>query len=171
MSNLGVSYALVKQDVDKLKIVDKKGRLDYMFNIIEPVYFDEHEDYVLEIPYTWESMHRLFTGGKLEFRKQDYKDKYKPLCYAVLGGEVLYDEYDGYITLKTPEQVKDIAKALEKLNKEDCEELYYKQEEKNVDPEADYIDFDDLWEDIEHSVKFFKKAAADNRYVIFTVDF
>ena len=38
MSNLGVSYALVKQDVDKLKIIDKKGRLDYMFNIIEPVY-------------------------------------------------------------------------------------------------------------------------------------
>ena len=84
---------------------------------------------------------------------------------------MLYDEYDGYITLKTPEQVKDIAKALEKLNKEDCEELYYKQEEKNVDPEADYDNFDELWEDIEHSVKFFKKAAADNRYVIFTVDF
>ena len=97
MSNLGVSYALVKQDVDKLKIIDKKGRLDYMFNIIEPVYFDEHEDYVLEILILGNQCIGFYRW-KLEFRKQDYKDKYKPLCYAVLGGEVLYDEYDGYIT-------------------------------------------------------------------------
>lgn len=119
MSCLGVLFALAEKDVDKLRAVPRAERFGYMYEEIERIYFEDYPEYKQEMDKSWDAMHRMLTDGSLVYGNQN-----QPLCYVVLGGEVLYGEDDGILVLKTPEQVGQAAHMLSRRDKETCRRAY-----------------------------------------------
>lgn len=179
MSCLAVLFALDEQDVRKLRSVERRERSDYMHEEIEELFFDNHPKYTYELDKSWDAMHRMLTDGNLNF-----KNEFPPLCNVIFGGEFLYglvredsrevivpeEEDDEYMILKTPEQVAEIAGALPQRTKEECRERYYMIDEEDYGFPPDEEDFEYTWEYLEDSIAFWKKAAEEGRYVLFTVD-
>ncbi len=179
MGCLAVLFALDGQEVEKLRAVQREGRAVYMHDEIEERFFDEFPEYTCELDKSWDAMHRMLTDGNL-----DFENKCPPLCNVVFGGEPLYgvvrkpsgetvtpeEEDDAFIILKTPEQVTEVAKALPLLPKETCEERYCKIDAEDYGMQPDAEDFDYTWEYLQGSLDFWKRAAEEGRYVLFTVD-
>src|SRR4051794_675315 len=104
----GVHFALSEAEVEHLRsLPSEKDRLDYIVEDIEDSYFAEREEYLAESDKAWDAIHRALTDGELTWDGGDY-----PLNYVVLAGELLYTEPDYIMSLKSPEQVRDIAAAL-----------------------------------------------------------
>lgn len=178
MSCLAVLFALSEQEVLELKSVPRKERADYMHNEIEEVFFDEFPEDMLELDRSWDLMHRILTDGNL-----DFENKFPPLCNVIFGGEQLYgitlengehvvpeDEDDEFIILKTPKQVQEIAEALPKRTREECLQCYELVDEEDYGFPLDEEEFEYTWEMIQESIPFWEKAAAEQKYVLFTVD-
>ncbi len=179
MGCLAVLFALNEQDVEKLRAVERKERCDYMREEIEEVFFDEYPEYLCELDKSWDAMHRMLTDGNLNF-----ENKFQPLCNVIFGGEFLYGlrrkvsgtviiprgEDDEYMILKTPEQVAEIAEALPRKTKEECRKCYDMIDEEDYGMQPDDEDFEYTWEYLQYSLDFWKKAAEEKRYVLFTVD-
>ncbi|RGZ01609.1 DUF1877 family protein [Clostridium sp. AM58-1XD] len=179
MGCLAVLFALNEQEVDKLKAVKRQERSDYLHEEIEETFFEEYPEYTCELDKSWDAMHRMLTDGNLNF-----ENKYPPLCNVIFGGEFLYGlvrkssgkvtcpraEDDEYIILKTPEEVKEIAKVLPYRTKEECRKCYYMIDKEDYGLQTDEEDFEYTWTYLQDSLDFWKKAAEENRYVLFTVD-
>ena len=179
MGCLAVLFALNEQDVEKLRLVKRGDRSDYMHDEIEEIFFDDYPEYTCELDKSWDAMHRMLTDGNLNF-----ENKFQPLCNVIFGGEFLYglkressgkviipeEEDDEYMILKTPEQVAEIARVLPERTKEECRACYYKIDEEDYGFRPDEEDFEYTWEYLQSSIEFWKKAAEDKRYVLFTVD-
>lgn len=88
----------------------------------------------------------------------------------ILGGESVYNEDDYVMVLKTPAEVISIAKAVEKADDDFLRKGY-----NQIDPQ-DYglrlteedLDYTCTW--FNDSKEFWKLAASEGRYVLFTVD-
>lgn len=179
MGCLAVLFALNEQDVKNLLAVKRSERSDYMHEEIEETFFDSFPEYMCELDKSWDAMHRMLTDGNL-----DFENKFSPLCNVIFGGEFVYgltrepsgeaviveDEDDEYMILKTPEQVAQIAEALPKKTKEECRKCYDMIDEEDYGMELDDEDFEYTWEYLQDSLEFWKKAAEEKRYVLFTVD-
>ena len=88
---------------------------------IEEEYFNKYPDKLCELDKSWDAIHRTLTDGKLEWTNGDY-----PLNHIILGGEILYFQQDYIMTLKTPDQVKDIFKGFDLVTKETFRNRYFK---------------------------------------------
>jgi hypothetical protein len=164
MSCLGVLFSLDKNVVDHLKsFSDDEERLDYLQGDIEEVYFEEHPEWVCELDKAWDAIHRTLTDGNLEWKNGEY-----PLNHFILGGEILYSQDDYIMTLKSPQQVNDICNALASITVGLFKEKY-SQIRKEVYETSDE-DLEYSWEWFDQSRDFWKRAAADRRYVLFTAD-
>lgn len=164
MSCLGVLFSLDKKAVDHLKsFSDDEERLDYLQGDIEEVYFEDHPEWVCELDKTWDAIHRTLTNGKLEWKNGEY-----PLNHFILAGEILYSEDDYIMSLKSPQQVSDIYSALAKITIEQFKQKYL-QIDKEVYETSDE-DLEYTWQWFDQSREFWKRAAADKRYVLFTAD-
>ena len=112
----------------------------------------------------WDAIHRCLTDGTL-------RNGQGPLGWCILGGEQLHQDASYNISLLTPEQVQQVAEALQ-LTKEWMRARFFK-----IDP-ADYgtagmlrdEDFDYTWDWFEGVRDYYSKAAAEGRWSIFTVD-
>jgi hypothetical protein len=120
---------------------------------------------VAELDKSWDALHRSLTDGKLEYTNGQF-----PFNHVILGGEILYNAGDYIITLKTPEQVKDIAIAIEQLEKNALRDGYRKIDEDDYGSPLTEEDFEYTWEWMEGTKDFWTTAAANNRHVLFTVD-
>lgn len=179
MSCLAVLFALNEQEVEKLMSVARDGRSEYMHEEIEELFFDDFPEFVCELDKSWDAMHRMLTDGNLDFTNQ-----YPPLCNVIFGGELIYglvrkpsgevtiidDEDDEYMILKSPEQVAEIAEALPKRTKEECRKCYDRIDGDDYGMEPDEEDFEYTWEYLQDSLSFWRKAADEKRYVLFTAD-
>jgi hypothetical protein len=166
MSCLGVLFSLDKVTVDKLKsFPSDEERLDYLQMEIEEEYFNKHPDKLAELDKAWDAIHRTLTDGKLEWTNGDY-----PLNHIILGGEILYFQQDYIMTLKTPEQVKDIFKSFDLVTKESFRDRYFKIDKDLYGSNTTEDDFDYTWTWFSQSREFWKQATEDNRYVLFTAD-
>lgn len=179
MGCLAVLFALNEQEVEKLRAVKRKERADYMHEEIEEIFFDDYPEYTCELDKSWDAMHRMLTDGNLNFENQ-----FPPLCNVIFGGEFLYglvrqpsgeviipeEEEDEFMILKTPEQVAEIAKALPERSKEECRKCYYMIDKEDYGFPPDEEDFEYTWYYLQDSLDFWKKAAEEKRYVLFTVD-
>lgn len=166
MPCLGVLFSLDKDTVLKLKSLSTDDeRLEFIQEEIEPTYFDNFPQRMAELVQSWDALHRSLTDGKLTYTNGTF-----PLNHVVMGGEVVYNADNYIMTLKTPEQVKAIASEVIKIDKENLKKRYY-----NID-EADYEfpltedDFEFTWEWFDLSKEFWKLAAEESRFVLFTVD-
>lgn len=166
MAYLGVHFALSSDDVALLlsKQSDDE-RLALVQENIEVRYFEESRTYLAQSDKAWDAMHRALSEGPLSYDGGKY-----PLNHVVLGGQPLYDEDDYIISLKTPEQVKDVALALASLEKDQFRERY-----NAIDPEEYGFDLTDedfqyTWEWFQEVRTLYQTAASEGRHVLFTAD-
>jgi hypothetical protein len=93
-----------------------------------------------------------------------------PLNHVVLAGELLYTEPDYIMSLKSPEQVRDIAAALLGITEAKFRRRYFA-----IDPAAygcpvNEEDFSYTWGWFQDIRRLYTRAAAEHRYVLFTAD-
>ena len=163
MGCLGVHFALTADEVEKLKsFPDDSGHLDFLQEELEEKYFGEEPDFKAESDKAWDAMHRALTDGKLEYGGADARS------LVVLGGEPLYFENDYIIVLKTPEQVREVAGVVTSISKSNMRQGY-----DNISPKAygypkSDEDFEYTWDWFQGVAELFKKAAQENRFVLFT---
>ncbi|MDR0902425.1 MAG: YfbM family protein [Opitutaceae bacterium] len=166
MSCLGVHFSLSEKEILKLKSFKADSdRLEYLQEEIEEVYFDEHEDRVAESDKSWDAMHRALADGDLSYTKGPY-----PLRLVVMGGEPLYAASDYIMSLKAPAEVRDAAKALSTITKDDFRKRYDAINEAKYDYPKSDEDFECTWGWLAGVVIFYKKAAEEGRWVLFSVD-
>jgi hypothetical protein len=120
MSCLGVHFALTKKEVSHLRALeDEQDRLDHLQEVIEEHYLNLEKEFAAQSDKSWDAMHRALADGKLSWDGGDY-----PLNHTVLAGELLYTDSDYIMSLKTPEQVRDIAAALSGITEADFRRRY-----------------------------------------------
>lgn len=100
----------------------------------------------------------------------EYTNGHFPLNHVILGGELLYTSGDYIMSLKSPEQVKMVAEAIDAINKPSLKEKYYEINEIDYGFSLTEEDFEYTWDWLEQSKSFWQLAAGQNRYVLFTVD-
>ncbi|MCF2875558.1 MULTISPECIES: YfbM family protein [unclassified Tenacibaculum] len=166
MAYLGVLFSLSQKEVQKLKsFLSDEDRLDYLQEEIEEVYFEDYPERFAELEKSWDALHRSLTNGKLEWDNGSF-----PLNHTILGGELIYRKRNYIMSLKTPEQVKEIYSTLKDIAKTDLRTRYNKIDSKNYGFELTEEDFEYTWDWFEESKEFWKKADLENRYVLFTAD-
>lgn len=168
MSCLGVYFALTQPEVELLRsFEDERDRLEHLKEVIEAQYFEQQPDFLAETDKSWDALHRSLSGGELtwEGREGEY-----PLNHVVMGGESLYSKDDYIIRLKTREQVEDIAKALEPITEDEFRLRYFKINAETYPTPLSEEDFEYTWGWFEGVRELYNRAAAANRYVLFTAD-
>lgn len=164
MGCLGVHFALLDDEVEGLtsKVSDAE-RLAYLLEEIEEKYFADHRDWLAESDKAWDAMHRTLTDGELGWDNGEF-----PLNHVVLGGEILYELDDYIMTLKTPEEVQEIAKALIQITEETFRKNYFEIDEDEYGFPVDESDFEYTWSWFQGVRKLYDRAALAHRWVLFT---
>jgi len=166
VSCLGVHFALTEKEVVHLRsLIDEKARLEYLKEVIEETYFREHPDLKAESDKSWDAMHRSLANGQLTWDGGEY-----PLNHTVLAGELLYTDSDYIMSLKTPEQVRDIAAALPAITEADFRQRYLAIDEKSYGFPLSDQDFRYTWDCFQGVRELYALAAKEGRFVLFTAD-
>ena len=173
MACLGVLFSLDEKTVLKLKsFKSDEERLDYLQEEIEEEMMSNEPERFAELDKSWDALHRSLTDGKLEWTDETLKftNGTFPLNHVIIGGEPLYFGDDYIMSLKTPEQTIRIAEAISQISKETLSNGYYAIDSDEYGFELTEEDFEYTWTWFQESLEFWKKAAAEKRYVLFTVD-
>jgi len=166
MGCLRVHYALTEKDAIHLRsLPSEETRLDYVQEVIEEHYFESQPEWKAETDKSWDALHRLLTDGELSWEGGDY-----PLNHTVLAGELLYTEPDYIMSLKTPQQVRDIAAALSRLNEDEFKRRYFAINADSYGFPLSDEDFGYTWDWFQGVRDLYRGAAKDGRYVLFTAD-
>ena len=166
MSCLGVHFALTNSEVAKLKSMPgEQDRLEYLTEEIEVKYLDGDKQFAAESDKSWDAMHRVLSDSQLTWDGGDY-----PLNHVVLAGELLYTDDDYIMSLKTPSQVKDIANVIDHISVENFKSRYLNINSYDYGFELTDEDFEYTWEWFQNVRQLYKRAAANDRYVLFTAD-
>lgn len=166
MSCLGVHFALTNEQVSELRKHDSdEARLGFVKETLEPDFFEKHPESMAECDKAWDAMHRALADSSLSWTGGSY-----PLNHTVLAGEPLYTESDYIMSLKTPAQVSDVAKALKDLSETDFRKRYFTIKPSDYGCPLTEDDFQYTWEWFQKVRTLFIKAAAENRFVLFTAD-
>jgi hypothetical protein len=166
MSCLGVHFALTEQEATHLRsLPDDQSRLEHVHEVIEETYFEKHPDLKAESDKSWDAMHRALAEGQLNWASGEY-----PLNHTVLAGELLYSESDYIISLKTPEQVHDIATALAGITEADFLRRYLAIDVTSYGFPLSDEDFRYTWEWFQGVRDLYARAAQEGRFILFTAD-
>lgn len=166
MGCLGVHFAITAREVEQLRsIADERQRLDHMKEVVEVAYFESFPDFKAESDKAWDAIHRVLADGKLTWGGGAY-----PLNHAVLAGELLYTGSDYIMSLKRPEQVRDIAAALASIDEAQFRDRYFAIESSDYGFELSEEDFGYTWEWFQEVRDLYQRAADERRYVLFTAD-
>jgi hypothetical protein len=166
MACLGVLFSLDEETVSKLKSFESdEDRLDFLQEDIEENIMTNEPERFAEFDKSWDALHRSLTDGKFEWTNGTY-----PLNHVILGGQQIYFEDDYIMSLKTPGQVEIIAEAIVTISKEDLRKGYNKIDSKDYGFDLTDEDFEYTWTWFQDSLEFWKKAAFEKRFVLFTAD-
>lgn len=166
MSCRGVHFALTEDDVAAIRMLeDEQQRLTYLQEEVEEKYCADPMTYAAESDKAWDAMHRALADGELTWDGGDY-----PLNHAVLAGELLYTQSDYIMSLKTPQQVRDVAAGLAGLSEGDFRKRYNAIDSTNYGQDLTDEDFDYTWDWFQNVRQLFQRAASEGRYVLFTAD-
>ena len=110
----------------------------------------------------WDAIHRSLTDGNLEWDNGSY-----PLNHVILGGELLYHESDYILSLKLPDQVRDIATALDGYTKDEFRAGYGRIDPRTAGYKVGDEDFEYTWHWFVPLRRFYARAAKDTRAVVF----
>ena len=166
MGCLGVLFSISKEEADALKAIENDSDLlEYLQNEIEERYFESEPARKVELDKAWDAIHRSLTDGCLGNDNGSF-----PLNAVILGGEALSSDDDYIMSLKTPEEVQQIAEALGKVGREQLRQAYFKIDEENYGFPVNEEDFDYTWQWFSGLKPFYNKAADEKRFVLFTAD-
>lgn len=166
MGCLGVHFALTIEDVQALKaLADERERLAYLTDELEERYFQAPKSYIAQSDKSWDAMHRALCDGAWSGGGGG-----SPLGHVVLGGAPLTSDDDYIMSLKTPEQVRAIASALEGLTKGGLRERYDRIDGARYAGQLGDDDFEIMWSWFLGVRALYVKAAAEGRSVLFTAD-
>jgi len=136
-----------------------------IINEIEEIYFQRHKQYVAESDKAWDAMHRALSDGTLSWKGGTY-----PLNHVVLGGRRLYHGRDYILSLKTPEQVHDIAAALSTIDDPEFRRRYLAIDPRDYDGPHGEAGFGYTWHWLQNVRRLYDFAARERRHVLFTAD-
>lgn len=166
MSCLGVHFALTSEQVCELRnLSSEEAILEHLQEKIEPEFFEQHPEFVVESDKAWDAIHRVLADGTLRKTGGTY-----PLNHAVLAGEQLYRKSDYIVSLKTPAQVAEIAKALAVFNETEFKKRYFAIKPGDYGMPVTEEDYKYTWEWFLGVKDFYVGAAAENRFILFTAD-
>ncbi len=159
----GVFFAITPEQAAEFQ--KSAGDDDHLMELVEAIEKDWDEAHLAECDKAWDAMHRALTDGELQYGNGAY-----PLNHCVLSPRQLYRGDDYIVSLVTPEEVRDVAPALQELTKEWFDGRY-----RTVVP-ADYAreygddDREYTWSWFEAVRDLYSAAAREGRAVVFTVD-
>lgn len=160
MAARGVLFALSRAEVAALRSVEDEARLDHLHEKIEGPFFRASKHLVGETDKAWDAIHRALTEGTLAWDGGTY-----PLNHAILGGEALFGNDDYILSLKTPDQVREIATALAHMTRSEFRRRYDAIDILDYDGEMGDQDLDYTWEWFTNVRELYRRAAQDGRYV------
>jgi hypothetical protein len=166
MGCLGVHFALTEKETAHLRSLKKEqARLGYVTDVIEEAYFNDHADLKAESDKAWDAMHRVLADGKLTWDGGEY-----PLNHAVLAGELLYTDSDYIMSLKTPQQVREIAAALAEITEKEFRRRYFAIDTQSYCEPLSEEDLGYTWHSFQAVRDLYARAAIKGRFVLFTAD-
>jgi hypothetical protein len=155
MSCLGVHFALTEEDVAALRaIADEQERLSFLQEDIEERYLAKPATYAAESDKSWDAMHRVLSDGQLTWNGGTY-----PLNHAVLAGELLYTDSDYIMTLKSPDQVRDIAGGVRSMTEAQFRVRYDAIDRGSYGSELSDEDFNYTWQWFQGVRELYERAA------------
>lgn len=158
-------FALSADQTAQLRTIrDERKRLDYVREI-EERFLSGEKTWAAETDKSWDALHRLMADGRLTWDGGTY-----PLNHVVLAGELLYTGDDYIMTLKTPAQVRDIDGALRQMTETEFRERYFRIDATDYDVELSEDDLEYTWGWFGGVRDLYMRAAAVDRYVLFTAD-
>lgn len=162
MSCLGVLFALTDADTQRLLAA---GGSDAVMTIVEEIEEKWDEASLFQTDKAWDALHRCLSNGTLFHDEGEY-----PLNRTILGGKHLYDGEDYVVAYVAPNEVKDVAAALAPLTEKELRTRYDAMDADDYNGEHGEEDFKYIWGQFLGVREFYKKAAAEGRSVVFTVD-
>ncbi len=166
MSCLGVHFALTEKEAVHLRsLPDDRSRLQHVREVIEESYFREHSELMAESAKSWDALHRTLTDGQISWTGGKY-----PWSHVVLAGEQLYRKSDYFMSLKTPQQVHDIAQLLPAITESEFRQRYFAIDAKSYGFPLSEEDFGYTWEWFQGVRELYQRAAREGRFVLFTAD-
>jgi hypothetical protein len=162
MGSRGVHLALADEESRRLLAADGN---EAVWAVLEEIEKRWDKAWLAESGNAWDAMHRSLSNGTLYYDEGEY-----PLNRAVLGGKHLYDGDDHVVAYVPPHEVKDVAAALAAITGDAFRKRYDAIDPDDYEGEHGQEDFDDAWSGFERVRDLYKKAAADGRAVVFTVD-
>lgn len=165
MGCLGLHFSLDAQQVEAIEAIeDEDERVSHVQDEFEEQLWTADPSRAQETDKAWDGIHRALTDGSLSWGDGT------PLSQAILGGELLYEEDDYILSLKSPDEVKQIAAALREVTRERLRAGYDRIDAKSYGGELSDRDFEYTWTWFEKLVGFYERAAAAGRFVLFTAD-
>ena len=165
MSCRGLFLAITDEEVAALTATaTHAGRVEYTIGQLESTYFGS--DRSCETDKAWDGIHSAFDGNGLELPF----DGSEPLKLVVLGGEPMHSESDHVLVLKTPEQARAAALALDGVDETAFRELYFAIDPNTYDGEIDEQEFGYHWDYLQDIKNFYRCAVAAGHSVLFSVD-
>jgi hypothetical protein len=162
MACLGVHFAPAEEDARRLLAAEDNAGVLAVIEEIEEAW---DEAWLAQSDKAWDAMHRCLSNGTLYYDEGEY-----PLNRTVLGGKHLYDGDDYVVAYVAPNEVKDVAAALAPLSEADFRARYDLIDKDDYDGEPGEEDFKYTWESFQVVRDLYKRAAAEGRSVVFTVD-
>jgi len=162
MSCRGVFFAMT---ADQAAACEAAADDEELMELIEAIEEEWDTLHLAECDKSWDAMHRLLTDGQLAFGNES-----EPLSQVVLGPNQLHEGDDYLISLVLPDQVKKVAAALSAISKAWFDERYRTVVPADYAPEYGDVDREYTWEYFQEVRELYRKAAEENRAVLFTVD-
>lgn len=159
MGCLGVHFAITDEDADRLLAADND---DALMEIVEQI--EEEWEITHETDKAWDAMHRALTNGTLVV------DEPEPtLSKVFFGARHLGENDDYFVVLATPAEVKEIADELEGVTEAWLRTQYFELPFPEYDCEKSDEDWGYTWENFRGLPEFYRRAAKEGLYVVFTV--
>jgi hypothetical protein len=162
MSCRGVLFALTDEQASRL--MDTPGAdNDFLMRFVEEVESQWDKEWLQETDKSWDAIHRCLTDGKLEWGESPYHK-------CILGCDNLYEGDDYIMNFLSPEEVKQVAAAIKDIDRAELRRRYDAIDTETYQGKLSDSDFEYTWSWFPHLRDFYRKAAAANRSMLFTVD-
>lgn len=162
MTARGVFFAITSDQAAQLRDAQDDDALTETLDQIEEAW---DENNLAECDKAWDALHRLLTDGLLGFGNGA-----EPWRWVVLGPDELYQGDDYIVSLVPPTKVREVADALAEVTRPWFDDRYRTVVPHDYAPEYGNDDRDYTWDNFLGVRDLYQAAAAQHRYVVFTVD-
>ena len=166
MPHRGTFYAITPEEAERLLALvgndAELAREALDFHSIER----QKARFIAAVDKAWDVIHRCLSDGSLH----DLGKGATPLSWCILGGKSLHAGKEFIICYVTPEQVPQVAQALDELAPQWLIQRYRNLELSGYTGLITNEDFEYAWEHFTNVRNLYSKAAAANRAVVFLAD-